>query len=111
MFPFVLQNHHNGFILKKENIKRKVDLENYSNALSELQSNIAELESSYAYTFINKKEKYGEHINLKHAQAHLNTVIDKDDPEFFDNNGEIKHQSDIVKEALLYQPKRDYTDI
>lgn len=111
MFPFVLQNHHNGYRLRKENIKRKVDLQNYQTAKTELENTITEQESSYSYTFINKKKEYGENIILKHALNHLNEVIDKEDPSFIDtsNNGEIKHHSDIVKDALLREPKSDYT--
>jgi hypothetical protein len=111
VFPFVLQNHHNGFKLKKENIKRKVDLGDYQNSLIELENNISELESSYSYTFPNKKEKYGEHINLKHIEAHLNSVINENDPAYFDSEtGTIKHQSDKVKSSLLYIPKSDYSE-
>ncbi len=111
MFPYVIFAHHLGYSLQKESIKRKVDLQNYETAKTELESTIAEQESSYSYTFINKKKQYGDNIILKHALNHLNEVIDKEDPSFIDtsNNGEIKHHSDIVKEALQREPKSDYT--
>ena len=77
-------------------------------AKTKLDSVIIEYNSKYSGS--DKKDfNYGEKIMLIHARDHLNAVIDKNDPGFFDN-GVLKHHSDIVKEGLLRVPKSDYTD-
>jgi hypothetical protein len=78
---------------------------------TDLEKLIAEHDEIYPPAQLETKRDYyyGEMLMLNHARNHLNVVIDKNDPEFIDNNGNIKHQSDIVKEALQRIPKTDYS--
>lgn len=107
-------NHHSGTKLQKENIKRKIEANQFQQALVELDNTITEHESSYSYVYDNKKEKYGEYINLQQARNHLKEiVIDEGNPSYYhtrDGNVTIKPHSEKVKEILSYTPKRDYSD-
>lgn len=93
----------------RSRIKNIVDTANYNTAKTELENVITEHDTWLGQLGNPLNRIYGENIMMKHALRHLNTVIDKSDPEFMDENGNIKHQSDIVKEALLREPKTDYS--
>ena len=110
MFPYILYNHHLGTKLVRENIKREVDLSNYQAAKTELQNEIIKHQSSFGYIYSNRKEKYGERLIMNHSLNHLNAVINKNDPSYIDGNGQVKHQSDIVKSSLQEVPEQNYPE-
>jgi hypothetical protein len=90
-----------------------MDTNDFVAAKTKLESTIAEHVASYP--FLNKDFNYGERLMLEHAKRHLDVVIDKNDPVFFDtdpldigNTNIPRHQSDIVKDALLRTPKQEY---
>jgi hypothetical protein len=97
--------------VRKDKIKPLVDSENYVQAKTELENALTEHTTYYGSTPDTKKDfNYGEKITLQHSLAHLNVVIDQNDPGFIDSEtGQTKHQSDIVKSALLHVPKSDYS--
>ena len=104
--------YHNYFYRYREarkQIKAVADTANYVEAKTRLDALIAEHESNYP--ILAKDFNFGERLMMEHAQRHLQTVIDKNDPEFVDMNGNIGHQSDIAKEALLQVPKTDYSAV
>ena len=90
---------------KRKQIKAVVDID-FVAAKNMLDAAIAEHISFFPN--LKKDFNYGERLMMEHANRHLETVIDKNDPAY-DDNGIIKHQSDIVKEALLRVPKTDYS--
>lgn len=47
---------------------------------------------------------------MKHALNHLNAVINKNDPSYIDGNGQVKRQSDIVKNSLQEIPDQSYPE-
>lgn len=90
-------------------IKDVVDTEDYLAAKTELDILVQEHATWLTELGNPKNRVYGEQLMLEHALAHLNTVIDMDDPEFINGDGSTGHQSDIVKQALLQEPKLDYS--
>ena len=99
----------------RKQCKTLVDTSDYQNAKTKLDSAIAEHHTKYGPTKTMKLEKpdfnYGERIAMEHAQRHLNTVINEDDPEFYEADMiTLRHQSDMVKQALTHIPKSDYSE-
>lgn len=113
MTNLLLHNYYYRYREKRLLIKNQlVDTGNYEEARTQLQATISEHELKFPAAETRKDFNYGEQIMMEHALRHLNAVIDRDDPEYFDTQiGQIKHQSDIVKEALERVPKSDYNDI
>jgi hypothetical protein len=106
----LLYGYYYRFKEHRKQIKNLVDTgQDYTLALSKLTTAIQEHNTKYPNN--NKRDfNFGEKITMEHAKDHLEAVIDKNDPSFIDSNGNIKHQSDLVKEGLLHQPKQDYSD-
>jgi hypothetical protein len=101
----------NRYINIRTQIKTLVDNKDYQTAKTTIQNILNEINNRYPDADTTKGIIYGEKITIRHALNHLNAVIDKNDPSFIDfSNGEVKHQSDIVKDTLLYTPKMDYSD-
>ena len=106
MTSFLYYQYYYRYREKRKQVKNLVDSNNNVGAKTMLESAITEHNSFYNN---GKKDfNYGEKLMMDHAQRHLDTVINQNDPEFFDN-GIVKHQSDIVKDALLRVPKSDYS--
>lgn len=106
----IIYDKYHKYREKRNSIKNNfVDSAQYETAKSELENSLTELNNIYPNIDNIKDFNYGEKIIMKHALNHLNAVINKDDPSFIDGNGQLKHQSDIVKESLLRQPKSDYS--
>lgn len=104
----ILHNYYYRYrTVRKDVVKPLVDSTNYNTAKTVLENAIQEQNIFYPNMDIKKDFNYGEKIMMEHAKRHLDAVIDKNDPEFLDN-GIIKHQSDIVKSALLQTPKTEY---
>ena len=99
----------------RKQTKTLVDATNYTDAKTKLDSAIAEHTTKYGSTQSMKLSRpdfnYGERIAMQHAQRHLNTVIDKNDPPFIYEDGSTGHHSDIVKQALSHIPKSDYSEV
>lgn len=93
----------------RSRIKNIVDTANYNTAKTELENVITEHDTWLGQLGNPLNRIYGENIMMKHALRHLNATIDKNDPEFLDN-GILKHQSDLVKEGLVREPKSNYLD-
>ena len=111
MTNYLLYNYYYRYRQLRKNIKDIVDTENYVEARNQLESAIAEQSNFYPNIDIKKDFNYGEKLMMDHADRHLGAVIDQEDPEFIDSQtGQIKHQSDIVKDSLLYTPKQNYAD-
>lgn len=94
--------------IRKDVVKPLVDATDYNTAKTKLENSIQEQTSFYPNMDVKKDFNYGEKIMMEHAKRHLDAVIDKNDPAF-NESGIIKHQSDIVKSALLQTPKTDYS--
>lgn len=96
---------------RKDVVKPLVDSSNFVTAKTRLENSIQEQNNFYPDMDTKKDFNYGEKIMMQHALNHLNAAINKDDPPYIDTaTGTIKHQSDIVKEALLQTPKNNYSD-
>lgn len=111
MTNLVIFNYYYRYRQSRKLIKDLVDISDYTQAKSKLDSIMQEHNQKYSSEILESRKdfNYGERIMLQHSLNHLNAVIDKNDPEFFEN-GILKHQSDIVKEGLVREPKQDYTD-
>lgn len=73
-----------------------------------LENIIDEYNNKYPPDNENKKDfNYGEKLLMNHALNHLNAVINKNDPPYIDSNGITRHQSDIVKNALVEIPEQE----
>jgi hypothetical protein len=106
MTNLLVHNYYYRYREKRKQIKEQlIDTENYEEAKTRLEEAITEHETKYPV--LQRDFNYGERLVMDHALRHLNTVIGQNDPGFTDN-GQIKHQSDIVKEVLLQNPKSDY---
>lgn len=95
----------------RKQIKDIVDAANYIDARNQLNAAIAEHEAKYPFEeFLEQKRdfNFGERSLMVHANNHLNTVIDDNDPAYLDIDNTIKHHSDIVRQELLAVPKPDY---
>ena len=111
MTNLIIHEYYYRYREKRKLIKNQlVDIGNYQTAKTQLENALTEHLTKFPTADTRRDFNYGEKIMVNHALAHLNTVIEQNDPEFFDN-GVIKHQSDIVKEALLQNPKTDYSDV
>ena len=101
MTNILYYNYFYRFREKRKQVKNLVDSLQYITARIRLQNDIAE-QSNFYPNIDNKKDfNYGEKLLMQHSLNHLNAVINKNDPPFIDENGNLKHQSDIVKEALI----------
>ena len=111
MTSILIHEYFYRYRQQRKLVKDIVDIGNYQAAKTKLETTIAEFDTKYPVLNLNKKDfNYGEKLMMNHAKRHLDTVIDKNDPPFVESTtGETKHQSDIVKEALLQTPKQDYT--
>jgi hypothetical protein len=98
----------------RAHIKDIVDTGQNIIAKTQLETMIQE-HSSWLTELGNPKNRiYGEQLMMEHALRHLDSIIEQHDPQttdspFTDSDGQVKHQSDIVKETLLKEPKSDYT--
>lgn len=90
-----------------------VDAASYTDARNRLNTAVAEHESKYSPEFLQSRLdfNFGENIMMRHAKRHLDIAITDNDPPFIDGDGSIKHQTDIVKNALLQVPKTNYSDL
>lgn len=113
MIPFNYLLHY-SYLFRYREIRKQtkilVDIDNYVEAKTKLDTAIQEHISFYPDADQRRDFNYGEKIMMNHALAHLNAVIDKGDPTFINNDGSTGHHSDIVKEGLLHIPKSDYSD-
>jgi hypothetical protein len=109
MTNYLYYNYFYRYRQLRKNIKDIVDSNNFVGAQTQLNNIIAEFEAKFPDSDIKRDYNFGEKIMMIHAKNHLDTVIDKNDPEFFES-GVLKHQSDIVREALLRVPKSDYSE-
>ena len=111
MTNLLLYEYYYRYGEHRKQTKILVDAANYEEAKTKLETVIAEHESKYsnAELLARKDFNYGEKLILDHIKLHLDTVIENSDPTFTDINGQIKHQSDIVKDELLREPEQDYS--
>lgn len=106
----LLHNYYYRYRQKRQLVKALVESLNYTQAKTDLEASILEQETFYPNMEITRDFNFGENIMQKHALAHLNTVIDDNDPPYLDRSTqETKHQSDIVKDTLDRIPKQDYS--
>ena len=110
MTSILLHEYYYRFKEHRKQAKTLVDNQDYTLALSKLTAAIQEHETKYPDSDTRRDFNFGEKIMMKHAKNHLEAVIDHNDPSYMDGDGNIKHQSDIVKEALERVPKQDYSD-
>lgn len=96
--------------IRKDVVKPLVDNSQYQTAKTQLEDAITEHNNFFPDLNTQRNFNFGEKIIMEHAKNHLDSVISDIDPPFIDSDGQIKHQSDIVKEALVYTPKQDYSD-
>lgn len=92
---------------KRKQVKNLVDSLQYTDAKTRLENDIIEQSNFYPDIDINKDFNFGEKLLMQHAINHLNPVINKNDPTYIDENGNIKHQSDIVKNILVETPEQN----
>ena len=105
MTSYLFYNYYYRYREKRKQAKNLVDSTQYIDARTRLENDIIEHESFYPN---NKPDfNHNEKLLMIHAVNHLNPTINKNDPIFFDENGNTRHQSDIVKEALLQSPTED----
>ena len=108
MVNLLLHNNYYRYREKRKQIKIVVDTGDYPTAKTQLEAAITEYENKYSGSE-RRDFNYGEKLMMNHAKSHLDAIIDQNDPSFIDSaTGETKHQSDIVKEALLQTPKQSY---
>lgn len=82
---------------------------NYQQVKTNLENMLNEHLSKYPNSEIQKDFNFGEKSIIKHALDHINVVISHNDPEYEDTNtGQIKHQSDTVKESLDETTRTNY---
>lgn len=115
MTDLLLYGYYYRYRELRKQCKNLVDSLLYSEAKTKLDSAVAEHTAKYGDTKTMKLSRpdfnYGERLMLEHAKAHLDVVIDKNDPSFLYQDGTtIGHHSDIVKEALQRVPKSDYSE-
>lgn len=109
MVNLLLHNNYYRYREKRKQIKIVVDTGDYPTAKTQLEAAITEYENKYSGSE-RRDFNYGEKLMMNHAKKHLDTVIIINDPPFVESTtGETRHQSDIVKEALLQIPKQDYS--
>ena len=106
----MLHEYYYRYRQQRKLVKDIVDVGNYQAAKTKLETTIAEFDIKYPAVLNKRDFNYGEKLIMNHANRHLDTVIDKNDPPFVESTtGEIQNQSDIVKEVLLQTPKKDYS--
>lgn len=92
----------------RSHIKDIVDTGQNVTAKAELETLVQEHETWLVELGNPKNRIYGEQLMMNHALSHLNTVIN-DANIGLNTNQIINQQIDIVKEALLREPKADYS--
>lgn len=111
MTNYLYYNYYYRYRELRKQIKTIVDNQSYIEAKTKLETAIAEHQSKFPDSDTRLDFNYGEKIIMNHALAHINTVINNNDPSFINSNdGTIGQHSDIVKSALVYTPKSDYRD-
>ena len=104
----LVYNYYYRYREHRKQTKVLVDAAEYVEAKTKLEAAIAEYNNKYSGSE-RRDFNYGEKLMMNHAKSHLDAIIDQNDPSFIDSaTGETKHQSDIVKEALLQTPKQSY---
>ena len=105
----LINNYYYRYRQQRKNCKSLVDAQNYTQARTQLQNMIAEHIQKYPDSATKRDFNYGEKLIIQHALNHINATIRKNDPPFIDHTGELKHQSDIVKSALVEVPDQTYS--
>jgi hypothetical protein len=100
----------------RKQVKALVDIADYIEAKADLDAALVEHLAKYGDLPEQRRDfNYGERIIMNHAKAHLDTVLDQDDPSFIidlmdGSPTTVGRHSDIVKDTLLVVPKADYTE-